>query len=138
MPTFAYEHHHTTSACLKGLADTGRVGALRAVEGGYVLRDPADDRRAGLVPGPHQAVVVRGAVDSALFTAFGWGYGGEGARGLASLLRHLGMDEAAARAFAHDDAYFPSPPAASEFGGKPGFIAYWRLSVPGWVPVRIR
>lgn len=138
MPTYMYKHHHTTRACLKGLSDTGRIGVVHAIEGGYVLRDPADDQADGLFPGVHQAVVVRGAADNTLFTAFGWGYGGEGARGLAQLLRHLGMDEPIAREFAHDGKFFPRPPPSSEFVGKPGFIAYWRLAVPGWMATRLR
>lgn len=136
-PAYAYEHHHTTQACLQGLPDTSRVGPIHTVEGGYVLREPEDDERAGLFPGAHQAVVVRGDNGSVLFTAFGWGYTGEGARGLVNLLKHLGMEESVARDFAFDDRHFPREPDESEFHGKPGFIAHWRLSVPDWTANRM-
>lgn len=120
------------------MSDTGRIGTIFSVEGGYILRDPADDERAGMFHIPHQAVVVHGDQGRVLFIGFGWGYAGEGARGLAALLKYLGMAETAAREFAHDDQHFPKRPELSEFDGKPGFITYWQTSIPDWTAVRLR
>lgn len=132
MTTYLRDYHHTTGNCLDHLADTGLVGRVHAVEGGYILRRPEEDRFSGLYNCPHQAIAVHGSKGSVLYTALGWGYGGEGARGLHGLLDHLGMDGDAAWVLVTEKLALPIGPDLSAFGGKPGFLRYWRIQVPSW------
>lgn len=92
MTTFLREFHSTTQACLDGMVDCSAIGIgphLMSIKAGYVFRHIADSPGKVVVP----AVILSGKRGDALFTGFGWGYSGEGSRGLCHLLHFLGIDE---------------------------------------------
>ena len=73
----------STNVSLKRLAHLSKLGKFLYVRG-YCYRDGQGIKQ--------MAVLVRGSLGSARFGGFAWGYGGEGPRGLKTLLNQLGVD----------------------------------------------
>jgi hypothetical protein len=74
----------STKGSLKRLKHLEKLGKFLYVKG-YVYQ--------GRYGTKHHGVLVRGRKGTARFNGFAWGYGGEGPRGLAQLLKLLGVEQ---------------------------------------------
>jgi hypothetical protein len=121
MTTFLREFHSSTQACLDGMVECGAIGIgphLMSIRGGYVFRQIADSPGKVVVP----AIILSGKRGDALFTGFGWGYSGEGSRGLCHMLHFFGVDERDAVDLVIQRLTWSSGPRSSAFLAGSSFI----------------
>ncbi|RDJ35707.1 MAG: hypothetical protein DWQ19_12890 [Crenarchaeota archaeon] len=79
--------HHTTQGAIKNFHRINKLGRILRVKG---YRFTSARKNTGYVPVQHECVLVVGENGTARFSGLCWGYGGEGPRGLAALMRYIG------------------------------------------------